>query len=61
MGWNDHDDRLMALADIAESAGLEYAEAYALAIDTRTEELRGSDPVSEESFYAYALDIAEES
>jgi hypothetical protein len=42
MGWNDHDDRLMMLAEQFEDEGLSYEDAYDKALEMRTEELFGN-------------------
>jgi hypothetical protein len=60
MGWNDHDDRLMVIADILEGAGMGYDKAYEMALEIRTDELCGEDWVSEESLMQYAYDLMEE-
>lgn len=59
MGWNDHDDRLMSIADTFESFGIGYERAYEMALDIRTDEMMGSDYVSEDSLFAIANDEME--
>jgi hypothetical protein len=39
MGWNDHDDRLMVIADILEGAGMPYEMAYEKALEIREDAL----------------------
>lgn len=59
MGWNDHDDRLMDIADILEDAGMAYVPAYELALEIRTDEMRGADMLSEDALMQMALDAME--
>ena len=59
MGWNDHDDRLMELADQFESAGMEYTKAYEMALDIRTDEILSGDIVSESGIMQIVIDIEE--
>ena len=56
MGWNDHDDRLMVIADILEGYGVDYEKAYSLALEMRTDEMLGGDLISEDSLAAIAFD-----
>jgi hypothetical protein len=56
MGWNDHDDRLMAIADILEGYGMEYTRAYEKALEIRTEEMLGAEYVSEMALAQIGMD-----
>jgi hypothetical protein len=60
MGWNDHDDRLMELADEFEMAGIGYERAYEMALDIRTDEMLSGDIVSESAIFQIAEDEIEE-
>jgi len=59
MGWNDHDDRLMDIADALEGYGMGYIAAYELALEIRTDEMLGGDMVSAEALWLMALDAIE--
>lgn len=59
MGWNDHDDRLMDIADILEGYGMGYIPAYELALEIRTDELRGAEWASENALMQMARDAME--
>jgi hypothetical protein len=60
MGWNDHDDRLMEIADTFESFGIEYTKAYEMALEIRTDEMLGGDLISEDGIFQIANDEMEE-
>jgi hypothetical protein len=60
MGWNDHDDRLMVIADILEGAGMPYEMAYEKALEIRVEEMLDTEYVSEEGLMQWAYDEMEE-
>lgn len=59
MGWNDHDDRLMVIADILEGYGMTYEKAYEKALEIRTEEMMGAESVSESELQSIAWDECE--
>jgi hypothetical protein len=61
MGWNDHDDRLMELADEFEMAGIEYTKAYEMALDIRQDEIREGEILSDMALYQIINDEMEES
>jgi hypothetical protein len=60
MGWNDHDDRLMVIADILEGAGMPYEMAYEKALEIRVEEMMDYEIVSENALFQIAIDEMEE-
>lgn len=60
MGWNDHDDRLMSIADMFEGYGMPYEKAYEMALEIRTDEIVSGDIVSEMSLQQIAWDETEE-
>lgn len=60
MGWNDHDDRLMEIADLFESYAIGYDRAYEMALDIRTDEMLGGDLLSEDSLMQIAWDESKE-
>ena len=60
MGWNDHDDRLMQIADMFEGYGMAYDKAYEMALDIRTDEMLSGDIISEASLMQIAWDATEE-
>jgi hypothetical protein len=57
MGWNDHDDRLMELADEFEMAGIGYERAYEMALELRTEEILDNDGPCDQQ---YILDLIDD-
>jgi hypothetical protein len=61
MGWNDHDDRLMEMADQFEMAGMEYTKAYEMALDIRQDEIREGEILSDMALYQIINDEMEES
>lgn len=60
MGWNDHDDRLMEMADQFEMAGLPYTIAYEKALEIREDEIREGEILSETALYQIVNDTMEE-
>lgn len=60
MGWNDHDDRLMEMADQFEMAGLPYPLAYEKALEIREDEIREGEIISETALYQIVIDTMEE-
>lgn len=59
MGWNDHDDRLMSLADMFEESGMEYTKAYEMALEIRTDEIVSGEILSESAIMGICYDIEE--
>lgn len=59
MGWNDHDDRLMELADMFSDAGMEYTQAYDKALEIRTDEILSGEILSESAIMGICYDIEE--
>jgi hypothetical protein len=57
MGWNDHDDRLMELADQFEMGGIAYDRAYEMALELRTEEILDGDGPCDQQ---YILDLIDD-